>query len=406
MSAAIRPSPLAPALALRRFVRCRSCIAGKPLRKQLSGLTAAVEDPWSALGRNNRIVDVSGLADQMRQEVRDYTGQLQLQQRRPIRLAGIFATQAMTESQRVEAEVYATHISQTLQEDGLAYEHVECRGSQPADVDAAIQKMNQRSDVHGILVYYPIFKNMRHQHNRPRQYLNASTGVYYKSCDDYLRDRVHPAKDVEGLGHGYNSRYHFRARARRGDHSNIYVPCTALAVARILETYHPLEHHPNGNAWKDVTVTVVNRSEIFGRPLAAMLALKGAHVFSVDENSILKFCPNGRMKRLSHLDHHQHPQAVSLEWCLQQSNIAVTGVPSPQFSLPLDALLAEKSSSSDTAVTIVNVSEFDNVMEEDVLERPDDDNITFIPSVGKVTVAALEHNLLNLHKQQQQQPHY
>jgi methylenetetrahydrofolate dehydrogenase (NAD+) len=350
--------------------------------------SAAIANAYTS---ESRIVDVSSLADQMRLEVRNYAQNAAT----PLRLAGIFATDAMAESQRLEAELYASQIYQTLQEDGIVYEHVECRGEQPQDIEAAIRAMNCRNDVTGILVYYPIFQ---HKHLPPdRRYLNASTGVYYKSYDDYLRDQLRPDKDVEGLGNEYNSRCQFR---RRGSHKmehmamaerSVYVPCTALAVARILDTFHtfPSSSSPS-SSWTNVTATVVNRSEILGRPLAAMLALKGATVYSVDENSILLFRNNGRTKRLD-------PRNANLEWCLQQSTIAVTGVPHPDFVLPLDALLDNQ----EHPVTVVNVSEFENVAQEEVLARSE--NISLIPQVGKVTVAALEHNLVRLHMQQQKQ---
>jgi len=57
-------------------------------------------------------------------------------------------------------------------------------------------------------------------------------------------------------------------------------------------------------------VTVINRSEIVGRPLAAMLANDGAEVYSVDINSIYKFS-GGRL--------HPCPNATP-ESCVRQVN--------------------------------------------------------------------------------------
>ena len=223
-------------------------------------------------------------------------------------------------------------------------------------------------------------------------HFDKMNGTYYKTDDDYLRDVVDPAKDVEGLCHDYNARHLFRARAKhrsRCQNGDIYVPCTALAVTKILEAYHP----PLGSAeneherWRGEIITVINRSEIMGRPLAAILALNGARVYSVDEDSILEFRPDGRMKRCT--------GGLTLERCLQQSTIVVTGVPSPHFRVPAQAI--------QDGTTIVNVSEFSNVDETDFLARP---NVTLIPQVGKVTVAALEHNLVRLHQNNARQANH
>ena len=57
------------------------------------------------------------------------------------------------------------------------------------------------------------------------------------------------------------------------------LPCTPLAVVKALEhleAYDPAL--PEGNRLRGKKVTVVNRSEVVGRPLAAMLANDGAQV--------------------------------------------------------------------------------------------------------------------------------
>jgi 5,10-methylene-tetrahydrofolate dehydrogenase/methenyl tetrahydrofolate cyclohydrolase len=133
-------------------------------------------------------------------------------------------------------------------------------------------------------------------------------------------------------------------------------------------------------SWNNPVVSVVNRSEIVVRPLAAMLADSGATVYSIDVDTILRFSPNGRL--------HRCPHTTTLEDCLAESNVVVTGVPHADFQIPTD-YLAE-------GTTVVNVSEFTNVDEGSILlARPD---IKYIPQVGKVTVAVLEQNLVRLHQ--------
>jgi methylenetetrahydrofolate dehydrogenase (NAD+) len=312
------------------------------------------------------LIDVSELAWSMREEVRAYT------KSETVRLVGVLA-EGESGNYRSDAELYSEQIAEIAKEDGISYQVCRCEGKDPADVLGVIRDLNEREDVHGVLVFYPIFK----QRMARKEYLNRATGVHYKTQDDYIRDMVSPTKDVEGLCHDYNSRWLFRARGMNRTTNEAYIPCTALAVMKILETYH--SHHPNGpKQWSGLNVTVVNRSEILGRPLAALLALEGATVYSVDDKSILMFSPGGRMRRCP---------TLALQDCLEKSSVVVTGVPSPDFLL--------KSQHIASGSTVVNVSEFINVDEESLLERP---NIKLIPHIGKVTCAALQLNLIHLHE--------
>merc|ERR1711976_812547 len=94
------------------------------------------------------------------------------------------------------------------------------------------------------------------------------------------------------------------------------------------------------------TVTVINRSEIVGRPLAAMLANDGAVVYSVDINSIYMF-KDGRL--------HPCPDETP-ESCVRKSSIVVTGVPTKNYKLPTEWINPNS--------TFVNVASFKNVDEE------------------------------------------
>lgn len=407
-SLAFHPNPVDPRFAAQSLQRRRRIhrrwISASSLICQ-SG--SAVKEPLLSdlLERYpDSVIDVSELALQMRTDVRRYTQST----RYPVKLVGILANQG---PYRADSELYSHSIQEMCKEDGIDYELFRCSGKEPAEVEAVIQRFNQRADVHGILVFYPIFKTstLHRQTTKKQQqkkglkyYLDRSTGVYYKTEDDYLRDVVSPHKDVEGLCRNYTARRVFRARGGlfRSIHDT-YIPCTALAVLKILETYHK---HPilenddsagcetkkysseslsviddNTKRWSGLTVTIVNRSEILGRPLAALLAIAGASVYSVDDTSILLFMSGGRMRRC--------PSTTTLQDCLQSSQIVVTGVPSPDFVLPSEHIAP--------GCTVVNVSEFSNVCVDSLLRRP---NVKLIPSIGKVTCAALEQNLIRLHE--------
>jgi methylenetetrahydrofolate dehydrogenase (NAD+) len=99
-------------------------------------------------------------------------------------------------------------------------------------------------------------------------------------------------------------------------------------------------------------VTIVNRSEIVGRPLAAMLANDGAEVFSIDIESICLFSGS----RLNKVD--ETPES-----CVRKSSVVVTGVPSKNYRLPPVEWIQPNT-------TVVNVALFKNVEEESLLKIP------------------------------------
>ena len=86
---------------------------------------------------------------------------------------------------------------------------------------------------------------------------------------------------------------------------------------------------------KGRTITIINRSEVVGRPLAALLANDGAMVYSVDVSDILEF---SRGKNLEHKKYKVHDSEKKLEDILPISDIVITGVPSPNYRVPLELL--------------------------------------------------------------------
>lgn len=55
------------------------------------------------------------------------------------------------------------------------------------------------------------------------------------------------------------------------------LPCTPLAIVKILEFIHVYDtNQETGNRLFGKVITIVNRSEIVGRPLAALLVLHTA----------------------------------------------------------------------------------------------------------------------------------
>ena len=130
-------------------------------------------------------------------------------------------------------------------------------------LEDAVLAANVEAAVDGIIIYFPVFNNRQ---------------------DSYIQQLTVPEKDVEGLSHQYlfnmyqNTRFLDAAKTQKS-----LLPCTPLAIIKILEhvgVYNSIL--PYGNRLFGRTITIVNRSEIVGRPLAALLANDGADVWSVD----------------------------------------------------------------------------------------------------------------------------
>lgn len=256
------------------------------------------------------------------------------------------------------ARMYAEWTAKTSESAGFTYE---LRVVDKEDLEEALIAANEDDAVDGIMVYFPVFGGGQ---------------------DQYLQQVLSPEKDVEGLSHLYiQNMYHNIRFLDKAETQKSILPCTPLATVKILEflgVYNTLI--PYGNRLYGKTITVVNRSEIVGRPLAALLANDGATVYSVDITGIQKF---NRGQGLKHKRHVVVDVDTSLEVAVGQSDVVITGVPSPNYKFPVEFL-------KDGAVCVNFSSEknFDpNVKEHASL---------YVPSIGKVTIAMLLRNLLRL----------
>lgn len=268
------------------------------------------------------------------------------------RLVGILANQDPA------ARTYAQFTAKTCEEFGFNYE---LREVGKEELEEAIYAANDDDTVDGILVYFPVFGGTQ---------------------DQYLQQCVSPNKDVEGLSHMYVRNMYQNVRFL--DKENVQksiLPCTPLAVVKVLEVlgiYNTMLTY--GNRLYGRTVLVVNRSEIVGRPLAALLANDGAVVYSADINGIQKYT---RGEGLRYVKHTVSEASVSLEEAAKQCDVVITGVPSPNYKFPVEYL-------KDGAVCI-NFSSEKNFSPE-VKQRAS----FYVPSTGKVTIIMLLRNLLRL----------
>ena len=115
------------------------------------------------------------------------------------------------------------------------------------------------------------------------------------------------------------------------------LPCTPLAVIKILE-YLKIYNEiiPYGNRLFGHFITIVNRSEVVGRPLAALLANDGACVYSVDVTGIQQFTRGEGIKNTRH--DVIEKRGWTLEDCVPLSDVVISGVPGESYKFPIHLL--------------------------------------------------------------------
>lgn len=256
---------------------------------------------------------------------------------------------------------YAEWTAKAFEGDGLRFELREVEESR---LEEELEKANVEPDVHGVMIYYPVFGQ------RP--------SFHGGSHDDYLRDSVSPYKDAEGLCHYYRrALYKNQRHVDTKGEKKCVLPCTPLAVVKTLEHLKVYDSClPVGQRMTGKTAVVVNRSEVVGRPVAAMLANDGAKVWSLDVDSVHIFTRGQVLV----------PSEVTPEAAIRESDIVILGVPNDKYKL-------DPSWVKEGAV-VINVASHKNIDEKALLQtRP---GVRYMGQIGKVTVAMLERNLLRL----------
>lgn len=256
------------------------------------------------------------------------------------------------------ARTYAEYTEKCCNELGFRYE---ARDVSKEDLEEEIMKANVDDKVDGIIVYFPVFGGRQ---------------------DRYIQQVLDYRKDVEGLSHIYihnlyqNIRFLDDAQTQKS-----ILPCTPLAVVKIMEylgLYNNLIEY--GNRLYGKTVLVVNRSEIVGRPLAALLANDGAVVYSADVNDIQKFT---RGDGLSKIKHQVSDTDISLKDAALLADVIITGVPSEGYKFPDEYVKY--------GAVCINFSSYKN-FNVSVKEHAS----LYVPMTGKVTIMMLLRNLLRL----------
>ncbi len=265
----------------------------------------------------------------------------------PIRLVGILAADARA------SRTYSSYAEKGCAEVGIAYE---LRRVDPEHVSRALFDASEDPGVHGILVFYPVFGGAR---------------------DRSLQNELEPTKDVEGLHASWTRRLYNDVRhVDEAETKKAILPCTPLGIVKALRHMGVTRADvPPRESAAGLTVTIFNRSEVVGRPLAAMLAHDGATVYSFDLDGVVRY--EGT---------ETFPAREDRAAALAESSVVITGVPSPDFPSIRAAELGE-------GVTCVNFSHFNNLAPD--VEAKAKQVLT---RVGPITVAMLLRNTVRLYR--------
>ncbi len=277
-----------------------------------------------------------GFHRQMREEITRLKAQ--------IRLVGLLTQEAGP------SRTYAEYTRAGCEAVGVTFE---LRQVDRFHLESELFKANADPAVHGVLIYYPVF----------------GTGQ-----DSYFKDLIDWRKDVEGLSNFWIRKLYANERSVPGVREPVkaIVPCTPLAIIKMLGAAGALTESQARPAAGRI-VTIFNRSEVVGRPLATMLSNDGATVYSFDVDGAVRF-ELGAM----------YEDDIRREDALGKSDIVITGVPSKSFPpIRADEIRHEAA--------CLNFSTTRNFTPEAEQKAR-----LYIPRVGPVTVAMCLRNTIRL----------
>lgn len=259
------------------------------------------------------------------------------------------------------AQMYANWTGKTCELLGFTYELVSVDKN---ELESALISANNNDDVNGIMVYFPVFGDNQ---------------------DQYLQQLILPEKDVEGLNFRYyhNLYHNVRFLDPPTNEQKSILPCTPLAMVKILEYLGVYNKHLHyGNRLYGKKILVVNRSEIVGRPLAALLANDGATVYSADVNNMQQYTRGDDLLMQRHkvveLD-----ESYTVEKVAPTCDVIITGVPLEKYKFPTEYVA--------NGAVVINFASAKN-FSDDIKQKAG----LYVPLIGKVTIAMLLRNLLRL----------
>lgn len=135
---------------------------------------------------------------------------------------------------------------------GFAFTHVQVpAGATQEDLLKVIYELNEDKRVHGIILQLPVSKHMDHQ-----------TAI----------DTIDPRKDVDGFNVSNIGRLH--RTPINGANEPYYESCTPKGIIKILEHLE----RTTGMSISGTNTVVIGRSDIVGKPIAALLTHKNSTV--------------------------------------------------------------------------------------------------------------------------------
>ena len=253
------------------------------------------------------------------------------------------------------SETYARYTEDGCRDVGINFSLVH---KDKEDIAAAIRAANADAGVHGIFVYYPIFGDKR---------------------DLEIKDLVDPRKDVEGLTSYWMKKLYANERfdSERFDDTKSekksILPCTPLAIIKMLEATDA--YSAVGLPFSGQTITIFNRSDVVGRPLAYMLANDGGTICSFDLHGGLMIDRNNK-----------EGKSIDRATALAQSDIVITGVPSKDF----EKIRAEELKPGAICLNFSFIKNFEDEARKAAR--------IYIPRVGPLTVAMCLRNAVRLYQ--------
>lgn len=294
------------------------------------------------------VLDPSPVAAMFRSEVRQQVEHL-VAGGRSLRVVGLLSETTGP------AATYARFAQRGFDDVGIGFE---LRRVTWAQAESAIAAANLAPEVDGIFLYSPLVGG---------------------AGDRWLRELVDPRKDVEGMHSFWRRLLYENQRFLDLDQTvRAILPCTPLAILKLLDEAGVGDKREPAPL-QGVTACVINRSEIVGRPLAAMLANDGALVHSLDLSGSLTFEP-----AIGRHAHDVRDSDVDRATALAAADVVISAVPSRDFELVRGDEMRE-------GVVCIDVAGCPN-FDASVTDRAS----VFVPRVGPLTIAMAARNLVRL----------
>jgi methylenetetrahydrofolate dehydrogenase (NADP+)/methenyltetrahydrofolate cyclohydrolase len=138
--------------------------------------------------------------------------------------------------------LYVANKKKACENVGILYKVLHFQeNSSTQEIIETIQEANKNPMIHGIFVQLPLPTHLD---------------------KDMIIESIHPQKDVDGL-HSKNVGLLWSGRP-------CMIPCTPLGCVQLIETVHP--------SIEGKDIVIVGRSQLVGKPLAALLLMKNATV--------------------------------------------------------------------------------------------------------------------------------